>query len=263
MADLRDSREHGDSGMVGRVFDICCSAVALVLLAPVLITAAVGIRLCSSGPALYRAQRVGQGGRPFVMYKMRTMHCRSAAGSSITAADDPRVFALGRLLRAFKIDELPQLLNVLRGEMSIVGPRPEAVDIVQKHYTPEYLASLDVRPGLTSPGSICYYTHGEQLLADGDAEQYYVSRLLPIKMAIDLAYLRRATFLSDLAVIFRTAAVLALKAAGRKRFPDPPEFTQFLHTHGNVSSANDAADRSSISSWQCSPDSAGQPCASR
>ena len=249
--------------MVGRVIDICCSAVALVLLAPVLITAAVGIRLCSKGPALYRAQRVGLGGQPFVMFKLRTMHCRSAAGSSITAADDPRVFAWGRLLRAFKIDELPQLLNVVRGEMSIVGPRPEAVDIVQNHYTPDYLLSLNVRPGLTSPGSICYYTHGEQLLADGDAEQYYVSRLLPIKMAIDLAYLQRATFFSDLVVICRTASVLALKAMGRKHFPDPPEFTRFLHNNAVSNSANGAADKPFIASWKCSPDSAGQPCASR
>lgn len=204
-----------------RVWDVVCSAVALLVLSPVLLAAAVGIRWSSPGPVFYRAQRVGRSGRPFVMYKLRTMHCRLSAGSSITAANDPRVFPLGRLLRALKIDELPQLLNVLRGDMAIVGPRPEAVDIVQQHYTPEYWRSLDVRPGLTSPGSICYYRTGEQLLADGEAETFYVQRLLPAKMQADLQYLQRATFWTDLGVILQTAAVLLQKVAGGTRASEP------------------------------------------
>lgn len=219
--------------MARRAFDMVCSAASLVFLAPLLLLAAISIRLSSAGPVLYRAQRVGRDGRPFVMYKLRTMHCRPQAGSSITAANDPRVFPAGRLLRALKIDELPQLLNVLRGDMAIVGPRPEAIDIVQQHYTAEWHRSLAVRPGLTSPGSICYYTHGEQLLADGEAEQYYVSRLLPIKMAVDLAYLQRATFLSDLGVCGRTAWVLLQKAVGRKNFPVSLEMQAVYPDAGN------------------------------
>ena len=214
--------------MFKRGFDVCCSAVALILLAPVMITAAVGIRLSSPGPVLYRAQRAGRGGKPFVMFKLRTMHCRAVAGSSITAANDPRVFTVGRILRALKIDELPQLMNVLIGDMSIVGPRPEALDIVDRYYTPPFRTTLDVRPGLTSPGSICYYTHGEQLLQDGDAEQFYAARLLPAKMALDLDYLQRSSLASDLAVIFETAIVLIQKACGKKVFPTSPQLQRLI-----------------------------------
>ena len=214
--------------MFKRGFDVCCSAVALILLAPVMIAAAVGIRLSSPGPVLYRAQRAGRGGKPFVMFKLRTMHCRAVAGSSITAANDPRVFTVGRILRALKIDELPQLMNVLIGDMSIVGPRPEALDIVDRYYTPPFRTTLDVRPGLTSPGSICYYTHGEQLLQDGDAEQFYAARLLPVKMALDLDYLQRSSLASDLAVIFETAIVLIQHACGKKVFPTSPQLQRLI-----------------------------------
>lgn len=223
-----ESGKTGGSGMIGRIFDVCSSAVTLVVVSPLLAAAAVGIRLSSPGPVLYRAERVGRFGKPFVMYKLRTMHCRSQAGSSITAASDPRVFPLGRLLRSLKIDELPQLINVLNGDMAIVGPRPEAIDIVRDHYTPAFQESLKVRPGLTSPGSICYYTHGEQLLADGKAEEFYVQRLLPVKMALDLDYLTRSNFISDLGVIRQTAWVLLQKALGRKDFPDPPRFAHLF-----------------------------------
>ena len=209
--------------MLRRLFDVCCSGVATGLVAPVILVAAIGIRFSSSGPVFYKAKRVGRGGRLFTMLKMRTMHCRQVAGSSITASNDPRVFPVGRLLRALKIDELPQLWNVLKGDMSIVGPRPEAPDIVERYYNDRYLESLAVRPGLTSPGSICYYTHGEQLLADGEAEEFYVERLLPVKMEVDLQYLQHATLTSDLGIIFRTALVLVQKACGRKSFPDLPQ----------------------------------------
>lgn len=227
--------------MVRRLFDVCVSALALIVLAPLLLAAAVGVRISSPGPALYRARRVGRNGQVFTMLKFRTMHCRSVAGSSITAADDPRVFKVGRLLRAFKIDELPQLINVLRGEMAIVGPRPEAPDIVDRYYTPEYRESLNVRPGLTSPGSTFYYTHGETLLTDGGAEEFYVARLLPIKMQIDLNYLKRATFVSDFAVIVRTAAILFQKALGRRQFPEPPELSAVPRTASTAESGHKSA----------------------
>lgn len=207
--------------MVRRLFDLCLVIPAMLVIGPVLCFAAIGIKLSSAGPVLYRAQRVGKDGRLFTMFKLRTMHCRTVAGSSITSANDPRVFAIGRILRALKIDELPQLLNILRGEMSVVGPRPEAPDIVERHYTQEYRKSLAVAPGLTSPGSVFYYTHGEHLLADGEAEQFYVSRLLPLKMQLDLEYLPRASVFSDLTIIFRTASVLIQKACGRTSFPYP------------------------------------------
>lgn len=214
--------------MVRRIFDITAAAVGLILLTPVLSVAAAGIRLSSPGPVLYRAQRIGRSGIPFTMLKLRTMHCRTVGGSSITAAGDSRVFSFGRILRALKIDELPQLLNVLRGDMAIVGPRPEAADIVERYYTEEFCRTLAVRPGLTSPGSICYYECGEQLLTEGDAEEYYVTHLLPAKMALDLQYLRHATLRSDLVIIFRTIVVLSRRllqkpqrcSAADSRFPE-------------------------------------------
>lgn len=209
--------------MTRRLFDLCLVIPAMLMIGPILIIAATAIRLSSSGPVFYRAQRVGQNGRLFVMYKLRTMHCRSVAGSSITSSNDPRVFAAGRILRALKIDELPQLINILKGEMAVVGPRPEAPDIVEKYYTDDYRRSLSVPPGLTSPGSIYYYTHGEQLLADGQAEEFYVTRLLPSKMMLDLAYLDRASVAGDLGIILKTASVLIQKALGRSEFSVPNE----------------------------------------
>lgn len=217
--------------MVRRCFDICVSLGALLVAGPVILGAALGIRFSSPGPVLYRAQRVGQKGRLFTMLKLRTMHCREVSGSSITASNDQRVFALGRLLRALKIDELPQLINVLRGDMAIVGPRPEAPDIVDRYYSAEDRKSLAVAPGLTSPGSIFYYTHGEQLLADGDAEHVYASRLLPVKMAIDLNYLQRSSLASDVLVMARTAITLLRKALGQTQFPEPREYAR-LKEHG-------------------------------
>lgn len=218
--------------MVRRLFDLCIAIPALIGMAPVLLAAAVGIRLSSPGPIFYRASRVGQGGCTFTMFKLRTMHCRAVAGSSITSANDPRVFPVGRLLRALKIDELPQLLNIVKGDMAIVGPRPEAPDIVERYYTDHDRESLAVPPGLTSPGSVFYYTHGEQLLAEGAAEDFYVTRLLPLKMTIDLEYLSRAGLWSDIGVIFSTASVLFQKALGRTQFPTP-EVLQMLEQGGD------------------------------
>jgi lipopolysaccharide/colanic/teichoic acid biosynthesis glycosyltransferase len=207
-----------------RLFDVALSGAALLVASPLLAIGALAIRATSPGPVLYRARRVGRNGRLFTMYKLRTMHVAPSAGAYvITARGDPRVFRVGALLRKSKIDELPQLLNILRGDMSIVGPRPEDPKIVDRDYTPAYRESLVVRPGLTSPGSVYYYTHGEHLLSPEDPERFYVERLLPIKMAIDVVYVRRASVRYDVAVIARTVLMLASSMLGRRRFPDPPE----------------------------------------
>jgi lipopolysaccharide/colanic/teichoic acid biosynthesis glycosyltransferase len=207
-----------------RLLDVCLAAVALALSAPLLALGAVGIRLSSPGPILYPARRVGLGGRPFTMYKLRTMHVRRDAGDSvITAAADPRVFRFGGWLRRTKIDELPQLVNVLRGEMSIVGPRPEDPAIVAAHYGPLQWETLRVRPGLSSPGSVYGYTHGEHMIGAGRSEADYVERVLEFKVALDAAYVRRASLAYDLAVVARTLLVIASTMAGRRRFPMPPE----------------------------------------
>ncbi|MCA9063508.1 MAG: sugar transferase [Planctomycetaceae bacterium] len=231
--------------MIRRLFDIVASATALFILWPLMAAAAVGVKLSSPGPAFYRAQRVGQNGRLFTMYKLRTMHCRQTAGSSITAADDPRVFRLGRLLRAIKIDELPQLWNILIGDMAVVGPRPEAPDIVDRYYTDEYRETLSVRPGLTSPGSLIYYLSGEDQLTGPDAEQHYIDVLLPAKMTAERDYLRRQSVVSDLEVVLRTAWVLAGKIVGRAPQasgvdPDAPQSVPGTHTNNGPEQRNAA-----------------------
>jgi lipopolysaccharide/colanic/teichoic acid biosynthesis glycosyltransferase len=216
--------------MARRLMDLVLSSAALVFLSPLFALAAVGIWLSSSGPILYRARRVGLGGTPFTMYKFRTMHVnRGSAGSCITAPDDPRVFAFGSWLRRLKIDELPQLLNILRGEMSIVGPRPEEPKIVDHYYTSDHLETLRILPGLSSPGSIYYYTQGEKLLNGEDLEEFYIERLLPVKLALDTVYAREVSILYALRVILRTIWVIVAAALGKRYFPDPPEMSKARH----------------------------------
>jgi lipopolysaccharide/colanic/teichoic acid biosynthesis glycosyltransferase len=234
-----------------RLLDIVVAGLALTASSPLLLFAAIGIRLTSPGPIFYRARRIardrrdvpyaprhvlwspeqrrdgGYHGREFTMYKFRTMRVdTSGAPLSITAANDPRVFRFGAFLRATKIDELPQLINVLKGDMTIVGPRPEAPDIVRGHYTPDDLTTLKVPPGVTSPGTIYYYTHGESKLAvDGVVDQY-VQELLPAKLALDRVYIKRPTVLYDIRVMLRTIVTIVAKSLGRQGFPDPPELAE-------------------------------------
>lgn len=182
------------------------AALGLVIASPVIAVCALAIKLSSEGTVLFRAHRVGQHGRPFVMLKLRTMREHSASASRITGGrDDPRVFLVGRWLRRFKLDELPQLINVWRGEMRFVGPRPEDPSIVKNHYTPFMLESLELPPGLTSPGSLAYYAE-ESALPDDPvaAESIYVAVLLPRKIAMDLVYVRNRTWRYDLELVART-----------------------------------------------------------
>lgn len=206
-----------------RAFDILVSACFIIFSSPILLLAALGIRLSSPGPVFYRAQRVGIGGQNFCMFKFRSMHI-SNGGAVITAKQDPRIFLFGRLLRKLKVDELPQFINVLRGDMSIVGPRPEDPKVVEQAYTPWMLETLSVRPGITSPGAIFYYARGEQLIDPNDPENSYIKCLLPPKIAIDRGYIERATLLSDFACIARTAAAIILETLGRPIHPSTRDY---------------------------------------
>lgn len=220
-----------------RLFDVTASALALLVLSPLLAAAAVAVRLSSPGPVLYRARRIGRHGVPFTMFKFRTMHVANTQGSVITSSSDARVFPFGRLLRALKIDELPQLWNVLRGEMSIVGPRPEDPKIVADHYDQLGHETLTVLPGLTCPGSVHFYTHGEQLVDDGDPETAYVRRLLPIKLALDVIYVRQMSLWYDLRLIARTAWTILQIAVGRRNFPEPMEMAAALQLRNGTMNA--------------------------
>jgi len=215
--------------MATRPCDLLIAAAALVPAAPLCLFAAAGIWLTEGRPVLYRSQRVGRGGRVFTMYKFRTMRVRSTRGNApITSHADARVFPFGTFLREAKIDELPQLVNVLIGDMAIVGPRPEDPAIVDAWYGPLARETLTVRPGLASPGSIYNFTHGEpqldtRALPGEDAAATYARVLLPRKLALDLVYVREASFGADLRVMMRAAAAIVARGLGRRTFPDPPE----------------------------------------
>ena len=215
--------------MVKRLFDVVCAAVALVLTAPLIGLAAIGIKLTDpkGGPVFYRARRVGYLGREFTMYKLRTMRQDGddGGGPRITGARDARVYPFGQLLRRSKVDELPQLFNVLRGDMAIVGPRPEDPMIVKEHYSPTDLETLGVRPGLASPGSIYQFTSGDKLLTGQDPEARYVDKLLKTKLALDRVYIRQATLRRDVAIIGRTIWAIGAVATGKRKFSAPPEMT--------------------------------------
>ena len=213
-----------------RLFDIVCAAAALVATAPLIGLAAIGIKLTDPGPVFYRARRVGYLGRQFTMYKLRTMIDREGGsgkpeGARITGHGDDRITPIGKILRRTKIDELPQLFNVLRGDMSIVGPRPEDPAIVQQHYSSPDLETLGVRPGLASPGSLYQFTTGDVLLHPEDPEAHYVEKLLKTKLALDRVYIQRASLRSDLKMIARTLWTIGAVAVGRRQFKAPPEMT--------------------------------------
>ncbi len=193
-----------------RCIDVVVAALLLVLLSPALLLLALLVRLSSPGPVLYRQTRVGRHGRPFQLLKYRSM--RSAAGGpAVTAGGDDRITLVGRFLRKWKLDELPQFANVLRGDMSLVGPRPEVPEYVA-HYTNEQRAVLAVRPGVTGAAQIEFRNEEELLAGRDDVVEYYISSVMPAKLAIDLDYLKRRTLLSDLGLLARTAWVILRRA---------------------------------------------------
>lgn len=186
------------------------AALGLVVSSPFMAVAAVAIKGTSPGPVLFRAIRVGVRGRPFVMFKLRTMHIGAPDVARITAGTDDRVSPVGRWLRRFKLDEVPQLINVVKGEMAIVGPRPEDLSIVDQHYTPFMRRSLEVPPGLTSPGSLSYFAYEAELPSDPvEAERTYLCDRLPRKIALDLVYVDNRSRRYDLELVLRTIAGIA------------------------------------------------------
>lgn len=192
---------------VRRALDIVASVVGLALLSPILLGIALWIKLDSPGPVFYRANRVGQYGKPFQLYKFRSMVSNAdKQGPGITTAGDTRITRAGRFVRRTKLDELPQLLNVVKGEMSLVGPRPEDPRYVSL-YTPSQRQVLNVRPGITSAASLAY-RHEETMLTGPDWENTYRTQVLPDKLSIDLAYLERRTLLTDLMVIIKTVSAV-------------------------------------------------------
>lgn len=197
--------------MTKRAFDLVVAAGALLLFAPLMIAIAAWIRLDSPGPALFRQQRVGRGGRLFRIHKFRTM-AAGGDGPALTIGDDARITRAGRWLRAHRLDELPQLLDVLAGHMSMVGPRPELPRYVALYPAALREQVLAVRPGLTDPSSLASLDEAQRLARAADPEREYVEVLLPAKLAAAAAYAREATLGTDLRVLART---LRLIVSGR------------------------------------------------
>jgi lipopolysaccharide/colanic/teichoic acid biosynthesis glycosyltransferase len=190
-----------------RGFDLAAALLGLGLLAPLFAVIAAVVKLTSPGPVFYRAPRVGLGGALFGLYKFRSMHAEAPRlGPGITRAGDPRITPVGAWLRRYKLDELPQLINVVRGEMSLVGPRPEDPRYVAR-YSPEQRRVLTVRPGLTSVASV-RYRHEEALLVGEDWEQTYLQVVMPDKLRLELAYLDGWNLSADWRVLWETAVAL-------------------------------------------------------
>ncbi len=198
--------------MTKRLFDITLAGLALLLLAPLLLLLALWIKLDSTGPALFRQERVGRGGRLFRIRKLRTMaHDPSHAGPGITVGQDERITRAGHFLRRSKLDELPQLLDVLQGHMSLVGPRPELPQYVALYPTALRDKILSVRPGITDLASIEYRDEGELLAKAVDPEREYREVVLPAKLKLSARYVEEAGTLSDLRILLRTLLLLAIK----------------------------------------------------
>lgn len=215
---------------IKKILDRFLALIAIICLSPIMIIAAVGIKLSSKGPIIYKAQRMGYKMKPFTVYKFRSMHVGTESQGAITGAKDSRVFKWGELLRKTKVDELPQLFNILTGTMSIIGPRPEDIYIVEDYYTDEEKKTLMVLPGLACPGSIYNYTHGEKYLSMGDATEIYVTKLLHVKLALDLYYLEHWNLFYDISLVFRTVHSIVLSIIGVEINDYPYEY---LKVYGN------------------------------
>ena len=189
-----------------RIIDLSAAGLGVLLLSPVLATVAILVKLDSPGPALYKGRRIGLNGRAFNILKFRTMCVDAERAGTTTAMNDSRVTRLGRFLRRSKVDEFPQLFNVLWGEMSLVGPRPE-VEEHTREYDQEALQILTVRPGITDYSSIHFFDLAAALGAE-DPHQVYLTRVRGEKNALRLEYVRRRSFAEDIRILWLTALVL-------------------------------------------------------
>ena len=200
--------------MLTRLFDVVLATFGLLLTWPLILIGAVAVKLTSWGPAFYRARRAGLRGIPFDMFKLRTMRAGcEVAGRRITEVCDERVTAVGKPLRKFRIDELPQLWNVLRGDMSIVGPRPEEWEIIQQHYGEYEWRALEVRPGIVSPADVRWYpdfTYHAPPPPGVPLQEYYLAHHLPAKMAEEIHYVENHTLATNLKIIGQTILCLLI-----------------------------------------------------
>ena len=190
-----------------RVFDLVSSVIGLVVLAPILVLVSLFVWLGDRGPVFFRQERVGRGGRLFRIHKFRTMRVANT-GSQVTSADDDRITPLGKVLRKTKLDELPQLIDVALGDMSLVGPRPEVPRYVAMWGDEARAEILSVRPGITDPAAIAYRNEQDELAAAEDPEAHYTQVILPRKVAMYRDYVRNRSFTGDIKIILGTIAAI-------------------------------------------------------
>lgn len=202
-----------------RFFDIVLSFIALIVMLFPWCIIAIIIKIQSPGPVIYKARRVGKNGKVFTLYKFRSMRVDSGAIHATTLKGDSRIFPFGQFLRNSKLDETPQLVNILKGEMSIIGPRPEDEVNAAELYVGEYEHILDIKPGLSSPASLYDYTHGEKY----PNEELYVKEFLPKKMKVELYYVLHRSFLYDFKLVFKTVFTILSIIVGKENFNEPRE----------------------------------------
>ena len=191
-----------------RIFDILASGFGLLVLSPIFLIMAIWIKLDSNGPVFYRQVRVGRHNKDFKIFKFRSMRVGSDKGSLVTIGGrDPRITRSGYFIRKFKLDELPQLINVFVGDMSLVGPRPEVRHYVD-YWTEEQMHVLDVRPGITDPASIKFRNENELLETAEDPEKYYIEVIMQEKIKLYLEYVEKTSFWYDIKLIFKTFWVI-------------------------------------------------------
>lgn len=202
-----------------RSFDLLFAVLFLIVFSPIYLLTIIIIKITSPGPAIYKAVRVGKDGRLFTCYKFRSMRVDSGKVRLTTLENDDRIFPFGKFIRKTKIDEMPQVVNILKGEMSVVGPRPEDQDNAEKVYVGEYVHILDVKPGLTSTASLYDYTHGELF----DDEELYEKVFMPKKLKLELYYINHRSLWYDFVLILKTAWLIILKTCGKEKFDEPKE----------------------------------------
>lgn len=202
-----------------RIFDVVASILAIVAFIIPWIVIIIIIKIQSPGPAIYKARRIGLNEKVFTLYKFRSMRVDSGRVHATTLRGDSRIFPFGQFLRNSKLDETPQLINILKGDMTIIGPRPEDEVNSDKFYVGKYKRILSVKPGLSSPASLYDYTHGE-LYQD---EEIYIREFIPKKLEIELYYIDHRGILYDLQIILRTIVTVVSNLLGKKKNKEPKE----------------------------------------
>lgn len=216
---------HTRSNWAKRIFDIILSTTTLLLFSPLFLFGSLLAKIQSHGPVFYKAKRVGREGKIFDMYKFRTMVVNAdQIGIGLTTHRDSRVTPIGRFLRITKLDEFPNLINVIKGEMSLIGPRPEDPNYV-KYYTEAQKQVLKVKPGITGPSQIANRNEEKKLKAQADPEHYYITELMPNKLALDLHYVATQCFISDIGWLLKTFWVIFFPLKKKDYTNEPTKHT--------------------------------------